>query len=163
VVSAPIVSAPLAAPPPVIEPVVVPAIEPPVVPAVEPVLLKPVAEPTVAPKKAPKPVEAPRPKAVADRPARLTGRVQLRDLIRAHTEAARTGRDRLGPLARWARSDAPLAAQSVSVTSDDVRTLISSLAVPSAVASVTYPSGVRLRRVRVPLSAEQEGAAQASA
>ena len=158
----PVVTMPVMAETPIPQPVV-PAIEPVVVPAPEPVLLKPVAEPTVAPKKAAKPVDAPRPKAVADRPARLTGRVQLRDLIRAQSDADRTRRDRLGPLARWARSDAPPAAQGATVTSDDVRTLISSLAVPPAVASVTYPRGVRLRRVRVPLSADHEGAAQASA
>lgn len=118
------------------------------------------ATPAAASRKTAKPVEAPRPKAVADRPAKLTG-VQLKDLVRARAMDD-INRGRLGPLARWARSDAPRAAKSAAVTSDDVRALISDLAVPAAVASVTYPSGVRIRRVRVPVSPEHD-AAQASA
>jgi hypothetical protein len=120
------------------------------------------AIPAAAAKKA-KPVEAPRPKAVADRPARLTGRIQLKDLIKPRTPGDDFSRERLGPLARWARSDAPRAVKSAAVTSDDVRALISDLAVPQAVAWVTYPRGVRIRRVRVPVSPEHEAAAQASA
>jgi hypothetical protein len=118
------------------------------------------ATPAAASRKTAKPVEAPRPKAVADRPAKLTG-VQLKDLVRARAmdDMSRGG---LGPLARWARSDAPRAVKTAAVTSDDVRALISDLAVPAAVASVTYPRGVRIRRVRVPVSPEHE-AAQASA
>jgi hypothetical protein len=113
-------------------------------------------------KKIAKAVEASRPKAVADRPAKLTAS-QLHDLIRKQAASDRIGEDGLGPLARWARSDAPRAAKGAAVTSDDVRSLISSLAVPSAVASVTYPNGVRIRRVRVPNAADQDGAVQASA
>ena len=105
-----------------------------------------------------KPVDPPRPKPVAERGPKLTGRVQLKDLLRAHLGKEGTGRDRLGPLARWARAETPRAPKAAAVTSDDVRALISSLAVPSAVASVTYPSGCRLRRVRVPASPEQPAA-----
>ena len=119
-------------------------------------LVEPVA------KKAPKPAEAPRPKPVADRPAKLTAS-QLKELIRKQTSVDRIGSDRLGPLARWAHSDAPRPVKNGAVTSDDVRSLISDLAVPPAVASVTYPSGVRIRRVRVPVSPDHEGAVQASA
>ena len=105
--------------------------------------------------------ETARPKPVADRPAKLT-RAQLQDLIRKQAASDRLGHDGLGPLTRWARSDAPSAAKNASVTSDDVHSLISELAVPIAVASVTYPTGVRLRRVRVPLSSDHD-AVQASA
>jgi hypothetical protein len=112
-------------------------------------------------KKTPK-AEPSRPKPVADRPAKLTAS-QLQDLIRKQAAGDRLGDDRLGALPRWARSDAPRAAKSAAVTSDDVRALISSLAVPSSVASVTYPRGVRVRRVRVPLSSDPDNATHASA
>ena len=111
-----------------------------------------------APKKVAKTAETLRPKPVADRPARLTGG-QLRDLLRKQAASERAGDgDRLGPVARWARTDAPRAARSATVTGEDVRALISSLAVPQAIASVTYPSGCRIRRVRVPASPEQPAA-----
>jgi len=58
--------------------------------------------------------------------------------------------DRLGPLAGWARKEPTKKAKPEAVTADDVRALISSLAVPPAVASVTYARGCRIRRVRVP-------------
>jgi hypothetical protein len=174
----PIVVAPAAAAPIVESPVVEPSIAAPVAeapivlapPAPEPVVAKaaPVLEiVTETPEPAPvasktpsKPVEAPRPKPVADR----APKVPLRELLakpQFHTDGGRP--DRLGPLARWARTDMPRAAKGAVVTSDDVRALISSLAVPSAVASVTYPSGVRIRRVRVPILPDHEAARQASA
>ena len=167
-----------AAPPPVVETPIAARIETPPVAAriVEPLVSEPVAvQPTPAPrslvaervgqlvepvaKKPAKAAEPARPKPVADRPAKLTGS-QLQDLIRRQIASDRG--DGLGPLARWARSDATRPVKSAAVTGDDVRSLLSSLAVPAAVASVTYPSGVRLRRVRVPVSPEHE-AAQASA
>lgn len=70
--------------------------------------------------------------------------------------AARAG-ERLGPLARWARAEAGRKPKSEGVTADDVRALIASLAVPVAVASVTYPKGCRIRRVRVPPAPDGEG------
>ena len=178
IVTAPVLAEPVAAPP-VAEPVVV---APPLVkavaderPAVESVLIADavVIQPPpgslvservgklVEPAAKKARTEAPRPKPVADRPAKLT-RTQLQDLIRKHAASDRLGSDGLGPLARWARSDAPRPAKNASMTSDDVRTLIAELAVPDAIASVTYPTGVRLRRVRVPLSADHD-AVQASA
>jgi hypothetical protein len=65
------------------------------------------------------------------------------------------GAHRLGPLATWARlesrrSDSPS-------TSDDLRMLLGSLAVPPAVAGVRYPRGCRIRRVRVPASKAGDG------
>lgn len=119
--------------------------------------------PVVAKKSAKSP-ESPRPKAVADRPAKLTGPAQLRELIARRPAAVDGGgRDPLGPLARWARSEPPRVAKSATVTAEDVRSLISSLAVPAAVASVTYARGVRIRRVRVPLPSDQDTATHASA
>ncbi len=172
IVAEPVHAEPIAAQPVVSEPVVAaPVLEPVaagVPPAVEipppaPVLHVAAHSDTVAadapvvPAKV-KAVETPRPKPVSDRVPKLTGRIQIQDLLKTHLVKESLGRDRLGPLARWARSDAPRAAKGAVVTSDDVRALISSLAVPSAVASVSYPNGCRIRRVRVPVSPEQEGA-----
>jgi hypothetical protein len=180
-VEEPIAAAPVLVEAPAVEPVAAaPVVEPPAVgqtliaepaPVTPPPVLRPlVAEkvgtleppPAPAPKKAAKTSEPSRPKPVADRPAKLTSS-QLQDLIRKQVAVERIGSDGLGPLARWARSDAPRAAKNAAVTSDDIRVLIAELAVPAAVASVTYPTGVRLRRVRVPLAADHDGAVQASA
>ena len=62
----------------------------------------------------------------------------------------------LGPLARWARSEPKKSkgAAAPPVTADDVRALMASLSVPPAVAWVSYPSGCRIRRVRVPRAPE---------
>ena len=46
---------------------------------------------------------------------------------------------------------------------EDVRALLSTLAVPSAIASVSYPRGCRIRRVRVPASPDAESAEAAGA
>jgi hypothetical protein len=77
--------------------------------------------------------------------------------VKRHPQKDRDDLERLGALAGWAHSEAPRAAKAAPVTSDDVRALISSLAVPSAVASVSYPSGCRIRRVRVPVSPDGDG------
>ena len=45
----------------------------------------------------------------------------------------------------------------------DVRALLSTLAVPRAVASVSYPRGCRIRRVRVPAAPDVESAEAAGA
>ncbi len=140
----------------VVEPIhaVAPVIEP-VHAVAQPVTApEPVAAKPAAPKAAPEPA---RPKAVADRP-RAT-RVPFQGLVKRQAAKDRESRDRLGPLARWARSETPRAAKTAPVTGDDVRALISSLAVPAAVASVTYPSGCRIRRVRVPVSPDHDGGA----
>ena len=105
--------------------------------------------------------DASRLKPVADRPARLTSD-QLRDLIRKQATIDSDVSDRLGSLTRWARSEAPQGAL-IAPVANEARALISSLAVPSAVASVSYPNGVRIRRVRVPVLPDQEAARQASA
>ena len=140
----------------VVEPIhaAAPAIEPPVHTVAQPVTApEPIAAKAAAAKVAPEPA---RPKAVADRPARTT-RVQYQGLVKRQAAKDRESRDRLGPLARWARAETPRAAKTAPVTSDDVRALIASLAVPAAVASVTYPRGCRIRRVRVPMPPDHDG------
>ena len=67
----------------------------------------------------------------------------------APSRASAKTSDRLGPLAGWARAEPRQKPRPEVVTADDVRALISSLAVPPAVASVTYARGCRIRRVRV--------------
>jgi CheY-like chemotaxis protein len=64
---------------------------------------------------------------------------------------------RLAPLAMWARSEgaahAPKSTPDVEeprTVSDELRNLISGLAVPPHVAGVSYARGCRIRRVRVP-------------
>lgn len=64
--------------------------------------------------------------------------------------------ERLGPLARWARVESPGKSKAAPVTADDVRALMASLSVPTGVAWVSYPRGVRIRRVRVPPAAGTE-------
>ena len=120
----------------------------------------PVPEPVAAAPVAPKTrtAEPARPKPVADRAAKIVERVHLQGLVREQAAKERERIDRLGPLARWARSESPRAAKGAPVTADDVRALITSLAVPASVASVTYPSGCRIRRVRVPVSPDQDSA-----
>jgi len=118
-------------------------------------------------------LEAPRPEPshtpVHDRAVKIVARVQDEKIgpvlvpSNSDTEwthdprpgAARAG-ERLGPLARWARAEAARKPKSEGVTADDVRALIASLAVPAAVASVTYPKGCRIRRVRVPPAPDGE-------
>ena len=156
----PVVEAPplVLAAPPVVEPAPVVVAAPPPEP-----VLHAVAHPVTAPEPEPVPVaaapviakapapEPARPKPVADRPAKLTGRIQLHPFGKGAAKD-RDFRDRLGPLARWARIEAPRGAKPATANADDVRALISSLAVPPAVASVTYPRGCRIRRLRVPVS-----------
>ena len=167
----PVLVAPILESPSVIKPVDEPVAAVPVQQAavVDTPIVKPAPEPALeieppAPvsKKAAKPVEAPRPKAVSDRPAKIS-RAQLQEMLKAQRPQEGSNRDRLGPLTRWARSDAPRGARNTAAQADDVRGLISSLAVPSSVASIAYAQGVRIRRVRVPLSPDHDAAAQASA
>ena len=144
----PVVVAPVAAEP-IARPAPVPA--PPPAPAPVPVAAKPATpEPVAAKPPSPEPVRL---KPVAERAAQITARVQLQEIGRAARAAkAREAEDRLGPLARWARIETPRPTKHAPVTSDDVRRLIASLAVPTAIASVRYPRGCRIRRVRVPAS-----------
>ena len=136
--------------PPAAEPIVHAVAHPVTVP-------EPIAAAKPAAPKAPAPEPA-RLKPVADRGAKIAARGQLQDLGKRQTGKGHEDSDRLGPLARWARSETPRATRTTPVTADDVRALISSLAVPSAVASVTYPRGCRIRRVRVPVSRDHDGA-----
>ena len=180
--SEPLVVAPLIPEPAV----TIPAPEPPIVvaraaepapvtiPAPTPVAAAPVAAEPPAPAPAPPPAPAPTPvpapvaakppapepvrlKPVAERAAQITKRIQVQEISRAARAAKeRDADDCLGSLARWARIETPRASKSAPASSDDVRTLISSLAVPLAVASVRYPRGCRIRRVRVPPSRDPD-------
>lgn len=136
-------AAAVVAPPP-------PAVAPPPAPREPIAVVKPAAARPAA-------AEPARPKPVADRPARVAARVTYQGLVKEQAPREREDLGRLGPLSRWARAEIARTAKSGPVTGDDVRTLISSLAVPAAVASVTYPSGCRIRRVRVPVSPDYDG------
>jgi len=73
-----------------------------------------------------------------------------------------TSKDRrLGVLASWMRSERKPPAGSGSA--DDLRGLLGSLAIPTGVAAVAYPRGVRIRRVRVPKAREPHVAEGAGA
>jgi hypothetical protein len=56
----------------------------------------------------------------------------------------------------WLRpeTDAPESAKEA----DNLRALLATLAVPASIASVSYPRGCRIRRVRVPAIPEPESA-----
>ena len=54
---------------------------------------------------------------------------------------------RLGALASWARAERP--GRGAAAETDDLRALLTGLAVPSAVVAVGYGRGCRIRRVRV--------------
>jgi hypothetical protein len=144
-------------------PVTIPAPTPVAPPPIAPVAAEPLPPPP-APAPAPAPVAAKAPapepvrlKPVAERAAQITARIQVQEVSRAAREAKeREADDCLGSLARWARIETPRASKSAPASSDDVRTLISSLAVPLAVASVRYPRGCRIRRVRVPSSPDAD-------
>ena len=66
----------------------------------------------------------------------------------------------LAPARAWLRreADAPETAEDM----EDVRALLATLAVPTAIASVSYPRGCRIRRVRVPAIPESESAEAAA-
>jgi CheY-like chemotaxis protein len=59
---------------------------------------------------------------------------------------------RLMPLSYWARREEPVRKVASAAPADDLRDLIDGLALPPQVAGVSYPSGCRIRRVRVPAS-----------
>lgn len=65
--------------------------------------------------------------------------------------------ERLGRLTGWARTESPRSAKPAAVLADDVRALLASLAVPHGIASVRFPRGCRIRRVRVAASRESGG------
>jgi len=67
----------------------------------------------------------------------------------------------LGPLATWARAKGTRSGDATP--GDDLGMLLRALAVPTAVAGVRYPRGVRIRRVRVPASQGSERREQAGA
>ena len=60
----------------------------------------------------------------------------------------------LAPRASWLRRES--GASDAADRIEDVRALLSTLAVPSSIASVSYPRGCRIRRVRVPAVADPE-------
>jgi hypothetical protein len=60
------------------------------------------------------------------------------------------------PLGPWVRGDRN--AEQPADGPEDVRGLLSTLGVPSAIAAVAYPRGCRIRRVRVPAIPDPEAA-----
>jgi hypothetical protein len=62
----------------------------------------------------------------------------------------------LGALASWARSENQT--RDAGFGDDDLRGLLTGLAVPSAVVAVGYGRGCRIRRVRVPATREPKEA-----
>lgn len=67
--------------------------------------------------------------------------------LRIRDQRSAMKEQRLGALASWARSEDR--ARDAAQGSDDLRALLTSLAVPPAVVSVGYGRGCRIRRVRV--------------
>lgn len=63
---------------------------------------------------------------------------------------------KLGTLASWARAEGP--ERDIAKGSDDLRELLTGLAVPPAVVAVGYGRGCRIRRVRVPAARESRDA-----
>ncbi len=159
-VEAPLVIA--AAPEPQSEPEREPA------PAPEPLLTRP--SESVVLQFDPAPVETPRHEPVRDRAEKIVARVQesapklvsekVSSLDEDWNKPARAANDfvsdRLGPLARWARSEPVRKPKPAAVSADDVRALMASLAVPTAVAWISYPRNVRIRRVRVPAAPDAD-------
>jgi hypothetical protein len=76
--------------------------------------------------------------------------------FRIRDERSRIRDQRLGALASWARSESP--ARDAAYGDDDLRGLLTGLAVPSAVVAVGYGRGCRIRRVRVPAAREPKEA-----
>ena len=67
----------------------------------------------------------------------------------------------LGALATWARAEDRGA--GAASNSDDLRGLLTALAVPASVVSVGYGRGCRIRRVRVPVGKEPQDSEVAGA
>jgi hypothetical protein len=95
----------------------------------------------------------------ADAPAPFTRREPVaappRRVVRSSGSLAPAAVLRLTPLAMWARSEAFKDASSAttaapSTATDELRSMIATLAVPPHVAGVSYGRGCRIRRVRVP-------------
>jgi hypothetical protein len=73
-------------------------------------------------------------------------------------DESRVGVLRLAPLAVWARTERVVPATPQEPTSkDELREIMSRLALPPHVAGVHYPRGCRIRRVRVPAAPAQAG------
>jgi len=148
--------------PPIVYPAPIVVEEPPVVAAApaaieEPIVLAPppvaIEEPIVA-AAAPVAIEPPPvPAAPAPAPRVRAGRSKMKDSglgIRDQRAAIRD--PRLGALASWVRSENN--GRDVVKDGDEVRGLLTSLAVPAAVVAVGYGRGCRIRRVRVPAARE---------
>ena len=134
----------------------------------EPVLTRP-AESVVL-QFDPPPVETPRHEPVRDRAEKIVARVQESAPKLVSEKVSSLGEDwnrpargvndfvtdRPGPLARWARSEPIRKPKPAAVSADDVRALMASLAVPTAVAWISYPRNVRIRRVRVPAAPDAD-------
>jgi hypothetical protein len=153
-VAAPVVAAPVVAARPVVAAPPVVAARP--VVAAPPVIVTPA--PVVA---APPPVAVAPPAVVAAAPVRDSrstsadrkSRIPDSGLGIREQRLAMSDR-KLGALASWARSEDR--GRTPAPGSDDLRALLTGLAVPSAVVSVGYGRGCRIRRVRVPAAREPQ-------
>jgi hypothetical protein len=86
-----------------------------------------------------------------DAPIHVEAYAPMRD-SGSRDQRSRNRDTRLGVLASWMRAERMPPSRSDSA--DDLRALLGSLAIPTAVAAVAYPRGVRIRRVRVPAARE---------
>lgn len=106
------------------------------------------------------PVPIPDPPAPAREPRKRDSGLTIRDPRSAIRDAGLAALG-LAPAGAWMRREA--ARPETQDGPEDVRALLSTLAVPPAIASVSYPRGCRIRRVRVPAAPDAEAAEAAGA
>jgi hypothetical protein len=87
---------------------------------------------------------------------RRNGRPGKDKEISARTAPPRSRKRRVTPLAIWARVEAD--ELEIKAGPDDLRALFASLSLPPGIASVSYPTGCRIRRIRVSPPARLESA-----
>ena len=128
-----------------------PSMEDPVLSMEEPVLMTPPMELAPIEMPVPEPPEIMAAAPVPDSPPKADDRGAMREARAAIRSQGLGIRDRvpvrLGALASWARSEEK--ARDTAQGGDDLRGLLTGLAVPPAVVSVGYGRGCRIRRVRV--------------
>ncbi len=123
-------------------------------PIQEPELIH-VAEPTSEPIRVAEPIHVAEPIPVAP-PIHGAGSAMPDSGLGIRDKGLGIRDSKLGSLASWARSEHPR--RDAAHASDDLRGLLIGLAVPSAVVSVGYGRGCRIRRVRVPAAREPQEA-----
>lgn len=129
--------------------------------AVEAAVPEPVAPIVAAVSAVPAPpVPSPDPPAPAREPRKRDSGLKSRDPRSAIRDAGLAALG-LAPAGAWMRREAER--PETQDGPEDVRALLSTLAVPPAIASVSYPRGCRIRRVRVPAAPDAEAAEAAGA